>query len=94
MVRGAVSDHPRARCFFLKPSLTSSFFQTYIFEVVEVVPQPGRPQSKYKLKLLCHDPCKGAVTAISDINGYLVSATAQKVSPYFHQLRLASETRT
>lgn len=63
---------------------------TYIFEVVEVVPQPGRPHSKYKLKLLVNEPCKGAVTAISDINGYLVSATAQKlhIRAFEHDERL------
>lgn len=54
-------------------------FQTYIFEVVEVVPDPNRPQRKYRLKLLCQDDSKGAVTALANINGYLISSMAQKV---------------
>lgn len=73
-------SQPQPSSLVLLTLRPSRLCQTYIFEVVEVVPQPGRPHSKHKLKLLVNEPCKGAVTAISDINGYLVSATAQKVS--------------
>ena len=38
--------------------------------------QPGR---HYRLKLLCKDECKGAVTAVCSMNGYLVSSMGQKV---------------
>jgi hypothetical protein len=57
-----------------------SSLQTYIFEIVEVVPEPGQPQRKHRLKLLCQDDSKGAVTALANINGYLVSSMAHKVS--------------
>lgn len=33
----------------------------------------------YRLKLLCKDECKGAVTAVCSVNGYLVSSMGQKV---------------
>ncbi|KAG9311848.1 CPSF A subunit region-domain-containing protein [Chiua virens] len=53
---------------------------TYIFEVVEVVPDPSCPiQRWYKLKLRVRDDAKGPVTALCGINGYLVSSMGQKI---------------
>ncbi|CED82389.1 mRNA cleavage and polyadenylation factor II complex, subunit CFT1 (CPSF subunit) [Phaffia rhodozyma] len=52
---------------------------TYIFEVAEIVADPARPQHQHRLKLLCRDDSKGAVTAVAEINGYLVSSMAQKL---------------
>ncbi|KIJ27345.1 hypothetical protein M422DRAFT_271489 [Sphaerobolus stellatus SS14] len=51
---------------------------SYIFEIVEVVPdKPGT--RRYHLKLLCRDDAKGPVSAICGINGYLVSSMGQKI---------------
>ncbi|GJJ10703.1 hypothetical protein Clacol_004930 [Clathrus columnatus] len=50
----------------------------YIFEIIEVVPDPSSKRC-YRLRLLCRDDAKGAVTAICGINGYLVSSLGQKV---------------
>ncbi|KAF8555471.1 hypothetical protein OG21DRAFT_1496241 [Imleria badia] len=53
---------------------------TYIFEVVEVVPDPSSSiQRWYKLKLRVRDDSKGPVTALCGINGYLVSSMGQKI---------------
>ncbi|KAF8119582.1 CPSF A subunit region-domain-containing protein [Boletus edulis] len=53
---------------------------TYIFEVVEVVPDPSSSiQRWYKLKLRIRDDAKGPVTALCGINGYLVSSMGQKI---------------
>ncbi|KAG8903754.1 mRNA cleavage and polyadenylation factor subunit [Tulasnella sp. 403] len=52
---------------------------TYIFEVVEVVREPGSLKRRNKLKLLCRDEAKGPVTAVCGMNGYLVSSMGQKV---------------
>ncbi|KAG8854213.1 mRNA cleavage and polyadenylation factor subunit [Tulasnella sp. 330] len=52
---------------------------TYVFEVVEVVPEPGSAKRRNKLKLLCRDEAKGPVTAVCGINGYLISSMGQKV---------------
>ncbi|KAK0549644.1 mRNA cleavage and polyadenylation factor subunit [Tilletia horrida] len=53
---------------------------TYIFDVVEVVsatPEDGR---EYRLRLLGRDDfTKGPVTAITDLNGYIVTAVGQKL---------------
>ncbi|KAI9568018.1 CPSF A subunit region-domain-containing protein [Boletus coccyginus] len=53
---------------------------TYVFEVVEVVPDPSSSiQRWYKLKLRVRDDSKGPVTALCGINGYLVSSMGQKI---------------
>lgn len=62
------------------------YIQTYIFEVVEVVPDPARSKRRYRLRLHCRDDAKGAVTALCGINGYLVSSMGQKVGGWcLHQ---------
>ena len=73
-VKGAVSRmHALCSCGW-------SFFQAYVFELVEVVPDPRFPVKRwYKLKLRARDESKGPVTAICGINGYLVSSMGQKV---------------
>ena len=56
------------------------FEQTYIFEIVEVVPDPNiPPQRWYKLRLRCRDEAKGPVTAVCGFSGYVVSSMGQKV---------------
>ncbi|ESK98097.1 cleavage and polyadenylation specific protein [Moniliophthora roreri MCA 2997] len=53
---------------------------TYIFEIVEVVPDPSlAPKRWYKLRLRCRDDAKGPVTAVCGLNGYLVSSMGQKI---------------
>ncbi|PFH48729.1 hypothetical protein AMATHDRAFT_64747 [Amanita thiersii Skay4041] len=53
---------------------------TYIFEIVEVVPDPAlNPKRWYKLRLHCRDDAKGPVTAVSGFPGYLVSSMGQKI---------------
>ena len=55
-------------------------YQTYIFEIVEVVPDPSvSPKRWYRLRLRCRDDAKGPVTAICGFNGYVVSSMGQKV---------------
>ena len=55
--------------------------KTYIFEIVEVVPDPNvLPERWYRLRLRCRDEAKGPVTAVCGLSGYVVSAVGQKVS--------------
>ncbi|KAF2001233.1 hypothetical protein P154DRAFT_619566 [Amniculicola lignicola CBS 123094] len=51
-----------------------------IFEVITVVPEPGRPETNRKLRLIVKDEVKGAVTAISNIGtqGFIIMAQGQK----------------
>jgi cleavage and polyadenylation specificity factor subunit 1 len=43
--------------------------QIRIFEVITVVPEPDRPETNKKLKLIVKDEVKGAVSAVSDDYG-------------------------
>lgn len=53
---------------------------TYIYEIVEVVPDPAiSPKRWYKLRLRCRDDAKGPVTAVCGFHGYLVSSMGQKI---------------
>ena len=52
----------------------------YIFDVITVVPQPGRPETNQRLKLIVKEEVKGAVTSVSEIGsqGFLIAAQGQK----------------
>ncbi|KAL6704766.1 mRNA cleavage and polyadenylation factor subunit [Coniothyrium glycines] len=51
-----------------------------IFEVITVVPEPDRPETNKRLKLIMKDEVKGAVSAISDLGsqGFMIMAQGQK----------------
>ncbi|KAF8880473.1 CPSF A subunit region-domain-containing protein, partial [Gymnopilus junonius] len=71
-------------CVTLETSSTESgskdFIATYIFEIVEVVPDPSvAPKRWYKLRLRCRDDAKGPVSAVCGFSGYLISSMGQKV---------------
>ncbi|KAF2099428.1 hypothetical protein NA57DRAFT_74928 [Rhizodiscina lignyota] len=52
----------------------------YIFDVVSVVPEPERPETNRKLKLIVREEVKGAVTALCEIGtqGFMLAAQGQK----------------
>lgn len=52
----------------------------YVFGVIEVVPEPGKPETGRKLKLVGKETVKGAVTALSGIGGqgFVIVAQGQK----------------
>ncbi|KIY00921.1 uncharacterized protein Z520_03587 [Fonsecaea multimorphosa CBS 102226] len=52
----------------------------YIFDVVDVVPQPDVPETDLKLKLITREDVRGAVSAISGVGsqGFLLAAQGQK----------------
>ncbi|KAG0368622.1 CPSF A subunit region-domain-containing protein [Gamsiella multidivaricata] len=51
----------------------------YIFDIIDVVPEPDNPQTDHKLKLLHSEEVKGSVTAMAAICGYLLTCVGTKV---------------
>lgn len=51
----------------------------YVFDISQVVPQPGRPETNRKLRVAWQEEVRGAVTVINELKGYLLSSQGQKV---------------
>ncbi|RKP26676.1 CPSF A subunit region-domain-containing protein [Syncephalis pseudoplumigaleata] len=53
--------------------------RVYIFDVMEVVPEPDRPQKNHKLKLRCKEEVNGAVTVVDGIRGFLLTSVGRQM---------------
>lgn len=52
----------------------------YVFDIIQVVPDPDKPETHKALKLIAREELRGPVTALSEIGdqGFLVHAQGQK----------------
>lgn len=50
-----------------------------IFDVTEVIPEPGKPLTKHKLKCLYNQEQKGPISALESVEGLLLSCMGQKI---------------
>jgi cleavage and polyadenylation specificity factor subunit 1 len=51
----------------------------YVFDVIEVVPEPGKPETGHKLKKIAVIDAKGPVTALAHSQGYLFTGMGNKL---------------
>lgn len=65
---------------FIRGEDLASAGRIYIWDIIDVVPELGRPETNRKLKLIAKEDVKGAVTALSELGtqGFLIAAQGQK----------------
>ncbi|PKI84699.1 Cft1p [Malassezia vespertilionis] len=51
----------------------------YVFDIIATVPYGNESDDALQLKCLCREELRAPVTALNDLNGYLVVATGQKL---------------
>lgn len=79
------SSHERRHLIAVGTSNTHAADQAsrgsiYVFDLIRVIPEPGRPETDRRLKLVAREDVKGAVTALSEVGsqGFLLVAQGQK----------------
>ncbi|EGD77811.1 hypothetical protein PTSG_08901 [Salpingoeca rosetta] len=64
-----------------------------LYDVLEVVPEPGKPTTKNRLKLMLSSDETGAVTALNSIEGYVIGALARRDGPKIFVWRVEDDEK-
>jgi cleavage and polyadenylation specificity factor subunit 1 len=70
---------------YIKGEDVSTRGRIHILETIRVVPEPGRPETCWKLKPQCVEEIKSPVSALSSLNGHLIVAMGAKVLVYDYE---------
>ncbi|KAK6200166.1 pre-mRNA 3'-end processing factor CF II [Scheffersomyces amazonensis] len=50
-----------------------------IYEIIDIVPEPGKPETNHKFKEMFQEDTRGAVTSICEVSGRFLAAQGQKI---------------
>lgn len=50
-----------------------------LLEIIDIIPEPGRPETNHKFKEFTQEDTRGAVTSICDVSGRFLVAQGQKI---------------
>lgn len=50
-----------------------------LLEIIDIIPEPGRPETNHKFKEFTQEDTRGAVTSICDVSGRFLIAQGQKI---------------
>lgn len=50
-----------------------------LLEIIDIIPEPGRPETNHKFKEFTHEDIRGAVTSLCDVTGRFLIAQGQKI---------------
>lgn len=50
-----------------------------VLEIIDIVPEPGKPETNHKFKEIFHEDTRGAVTSICELSGRFMVAQGQKI---------------
>eukprot|EP00833_Pecoramyces_ruminatium_P003951 jgi/Orpsp1_1/1177983/evm.model.c7180000063622.1 len=64
---------------FLKGEDVTTKGKIYVYDIIDVIPEPNNPQTNHKFKLLFVNDEKGPVTNVCASKGYLLAAIGNKV---------------
>jgi cleavage and polyadenylation specificity factor subunit 1 len=64
---------------FVSSEDSASIGKIHVFDVLDVIPEPGKPLTKNKLKCLYSQEQKGIVSSLEAVDGLILSCMGQKI---------------